>query len=443
MNYTELAVNIFKAGIESVKPDRLIKNNVTVRQNLLTVGGQPFDLRMINRIYVVGAGKASGLMAQTLEEILGDHISGGTVVVKYGHKAPCKKIEILEAGHPYPDAAGIEATRRIVEICRNAGENDLVLFLLSGGGSALLADYPENSSLEEMMQLSKILVNSGATINEINAVRKHLSRVKGGQLARLTHPAKMVSLMLSDVVGDPLDVIASGPTIADPSTFSDAIKVLKKYKVDNIIPRTLLQLLVDGCNGKVPETPKSGDPLLKDVANLVIGNNMLALKAGLQFAETRSVTGKIIADSLEGNTGDITAMIVKEAVEFKSQTDVEKPFCLLFGGETTLKVTGNGLGGRNQHMALKAASLLRGQKGIAFLAGGTDGTDGPTDMAGAVVDCDTWNKAASSGIDAQKYLDEFNSFYFFKKAGGHVFTGPTMTNVMDMVVVILYPAVSN
>ena len=435
MNYSETAINIFKAGIESVKPDRLIRANVSIRSGNLVIGRQEFDLTAIEKIRVVGAGKASGLMAQALEEVLGDHISSGTVVVKYGHKAPCRKIEILEAAHPYPDAAGVDATRKVMQICRDAGEKDLVICLLSGGGSALLTDYPEGSSLEELMQFSKAVVNSGATINEINAVRKHLSMVKGGQLARLAYPARMVSLMLSDVVGDPLDVIASGPTVADPTTFRDAVGILAKYGIDGGVPKCLMERLSDGCAGRVPETPKLGDPLLDRTANLVIGSNRLALESGLNFAKKKGLKGVIVTDRLEGNTEDVAALIINQSTEIKKS--VHEPYCLLFGGETTLKVTGSGMGGRNQHLALKAAFLLRDLDNVTLLAGGTDGTDGPNDMAGSVVDCTTWEKAADAGIDGRKYLDNFDSFHFFQKSGGHVFTGPTMTNVMDMIIVIL------
>jgi len=312
-----------------------------------------------------------------------------------------------------------------------------VICLLSGGGSALLTDYPDGSSLDELMKFSKMLVNSGASINEINAVRKHLSSVKGGQLARITHPARMLSLMLSDVVGDPLDVIASGPTVADTSTFGDAVNVLVKYGIDRTAPANLLQLLKNGYSGKRPETPKPADPMLDRTANLVIGSNKLALESGLRFARTQGLDGEIITDRLEGNTEEIAGMIISRAVDFQKSRGLHKPYCLLFGGETTLKVTGNGLGGRNQHLALKAAFLLKDLAGVTLLAGGTDGTDGPNDMAGAVVDCNTWRNAMDAGIDGNKYLADFDSFHFFQQAGGHVFTGPTMTNVMDVTVVVI------
>jgi hydroxypyruvate reductase/glycerate 2-kinase len=429
----EIARGCFAAGIEAVLPDRLIRSNVARTGDTLSVCGQSFDLRAVRRIFAIGAGKASGLMALALEEVLGDRLTGGAVVVKYGHATPCKRIEILEAAHPYPDQAGVAATREIMRLCEEAGEHDLVLCLWSGGGSALLADAPEGCSLDEVMSTSKALVNSGASIGEINAVRKHLSRVKGGQVARLAYPAQTVSLILSDVVGDPLDVIASGPTVADPSTFADALRVLRSYRLDAQIPPRILHVLNEGMAGRIPETPKAGDPLLARTGNRIIGSNRLALEAASRYAQTQGLKSVIVTDRLEGNTEAAAELIVKTALERQTQ----EPLCLLFGGETTLRVTGTGLGGRNQHLALKAALLLKGQRGITVLAGGTDGTDGPTDSAGAVVDEHTCERAAALGIDAEQSLLAFDSYPFFKKTGGHVFTGPTRTNVMDMAVVII------
>jgi glycerate 2-kinase len=435
MNDRELAIKVFNAGIEAVKPDRLICEHVRIRPPWLEIGSARFDLCEVKKIHVIGAGKASGLMAQALEHALGDGIETGTVVVKYGHACACRKIQVLEAGHPYPDDAGVEATRKIVRLCREAGEGDLVLCLWSGGGSALLADYPAGCSLEEWIAFSKTLVNSGATIAEINSVRKHLSAVKGGQLARLAHPAHVVSMALSDVVGDPLDVIASGPTVADTSTFAQAEETMRRYGLSAEAPRGVLQRLAAGVRGEIPETPKPGDPLLSRTTNMVIGNNRMALEAGLEFARQHGCEGVVITDRLEGDTNQAAQLAVPAALDIARDGGLDR-LCLLFGGETNLKVAGTGLGGRNQHLALAAAKLLRGVRGVTLLAGGTDGTDGPTDAAGAVVDGTTWERALEAGIDPQKYLENFNSYEFFQQTGGHVFTGPTMTNVMDMVVVV-------
>ena len=433
-----LLIDAFKAGVESVRPDRLIRDCVRFSGDSLTVCGSVFPIREKGRLWVVGAGKASALMAQECERKLGDRISGGAVVVKYGHAVSCRRVDILQAGHPYPDLAGVEATRRIVRLCQEAGEDDLVLFLLSGGGSALLADYPEESSLAEVTALSKLLVNSGADIREINAVRKHLSGVKGGQLARLAYPARVVSLILSDVVGDPLDVIASGPTVADASTFADAVEVCRRYGIAPHAPPALMRRLSNGVTGLLPETPKDGDPGLSRTVNFLIGANRKALEASLAFLHTRGVAGEIVTDRLVGGTEAAAEQIVTMAVGRSARERAGSgPYALLFGGETTLTVTGAGLGGRNQHLALKAAQLLNGRHGVTLLAAGTDGTDGPTDMAGGVVDGETWTRAQSQGVDAADKLRSFDSYSFFLSVGGHVYTGPTLTNVMDLVFVLV------
>ncbi|MFA7172372.1 MAG: glycerate kinase [Kiritimatiellia bacterium] len=437
INKMQFARKCFEAGIAGVAPDRLIRNNVSLQKEMLVINGHAFDLSIFRRIFVVGAGKASGLMAFTLEEVLGDQVTGGVVVVKYGHAAPCRRIEILEAAHPYPDQAGVEATQKMMRLCEEARESDLVLCVWSGGGSALLTDVPEGGRLDDVMRLSKALVNSGAEIGEINAVRKHLSRVKGGQLSRLAYPAQVVSLILSDVVGDPLDVIASGPTVPDASTFEDALVVLRKYQLKEQMPARLLQILKQGAAGHIPETMKISDPALARTVNQIIGSNRIALEAAGQYAQTQVASVRIVTDRLEGNTEAAAAEIVRVACEAQTNADIPKPACLLFGGETTLQVTGGGVGGRNQHLALKAALLLRGRKGITVLAGGTDGTDGPTDMAGAVVDGNTCAEAERVGLDAEASLRSFDAYPFFKKVGGHVYTGPTLTNVMDMAIVVI------
>jgi len=432
-----LARACFRAGIAGVAPDRLIRDHVRLDERALTIGGHVYDLDRVGRIFVVGAGKASGLMALALEEVLGDRVTDGAVVVKYGHAVPCRRIGVMEAAHPYPDQAGVEATQKIMRLCGEAREEDLVLCVWSGGGSALLADVPDGCALEDVSRLSKALVNSGADIGEINAVRKHLSRVKGGQLARLAYPAQVVSLILSDVVGDPQDVIASGPTVADPTTFEDALAVLRERRLEADVPPQLLQLLKDGAEGRLPETPKAGDPALARTVNRIVGSNRIALEHAARYARSQGAEAKIVTDRLEGTTEAAAAEVVRAACEAQSDAGLSKPACLLFGGETALHVSGCGVGGRNQHLALRAALLLRGRKGVTVLAGGTDGTDGPTDMAGAVVDGNTCAEAEQAGVDAAQCLRAFDSYVFFQKAGGHVFTGPTRTNVMDMAVVIV------
>ena len=432
-----VAEQIFLAGVESVIPDKMIGRQVFVKNETLFIAELQIELENIDNIYVVGAGKASGKMGEEIENILGDRITRGQVLVKYGHGCELKYINVSEAGHPLPDYNGYVATKTLIEIARAATVNDLIICLVSGGGSSLLTDFPEESSIADLVALNQLLLKSGADIKEINTVRKHLSKVKGGQLAKAAHPAKVLSLVLSDVIGDPLDMIASGPTVADTTTFEDALSVLEKYKLVSGIPKSFLNYLENGREGIHPETPKPGDPVFNNVQNIIIGSNKIALEACRQKAMAEGLDTFIITSELEGDTIEASNKIIDTALTFQNDHEIKKPCCLLFGGETTIKVTGNGTGGRNQHLALYAALLLKDKKGITLLSAGTDGSDGPTPAAGAVVDTQTFKDASLKKLDIEKYLQNFDSFHFFEKAGGHIITGPTMTNVMDIIVVII------
>ncbi len=437
MKYWALAEKIFLAGVERVLPENLISKEMMIRSNRLLIGSLEFSLEAIDKIFVIGAGKASAMMAAEVEKILGNRITEGHIVVKYGHSCKLKYIKVTEAGHPVPDSKGYQATKAILKIAGKAGINDLVICLISGGGSALLADFPEESSPEEMISLSNLLINSGASITEINTVRKHLSLVKGGQLARAVTPGTTISLILSDVIGDPLDVIASGPTTPDPTTYKNAFNVLEKYNLTRSVPAGILSYLKNGCSGMIEETPKPGDTLFKKTFNLLIGTNRIALEASKMKAEQLGFSPFIIDDKLQGDIYGVAKNITGMAIKYKNDDNVLKPACLLFGGEPTLRMTGHGIGGRNQHLALLCSKLIQTQIGITVLAAGTDGTDGPTDAAGAVVDSYTVKDALSKNIDPEKYINEFDSYNFFKKAGGHIITGPTGTNVMDIVIAII------
>jgi glycerate 2-kinase len=437
MNNRTIAEQIFLAGVERVLPDRLINKAMYLQDDKLFINDFSFNPDQAKNIFVIGAGKASALMAAEVERILGDRITEGHIVVKYGHSCKLNKIKVTEAGHPVPDANGFSATRSIIDIAEKATGNDLVICLLSGGGSALLADFPAGSSSEEIMIVNNLLVRSGASIGEINTVRKHLSCVKGGQLARTVYPGTLVSMILSDVIGDPIDVIASGPTVPDPTTFQMAVEVLNKYNLTGLVPGGIFEYLHDGASLKRPDTPKATDPAFKKTLNILIGNNRLALDAARRKAADFNFNSEVISDHLDGDVSEVSEYIVSTALKYNRDTAVSKPLCLLFGGEPTVRVTGKGTGGRNQHLALCCSVLLREQNGITVLSAGTDGNDGPTSAAGAVVDCNTINDAVSQNIIPDEYLRDFDSFNFFSKAGGHIITGPTMTNVMDIIVVII------
>ena len=437
MNSRTIAEQIFLAGVESVMPDRLITGIMHLKDSCLEINDLRFSLESVEHIYVIGAGKASAMMGAEVEKVLGELISEGYIVVKYGHACKLKYIDVTEAGHPVPDDNGFKATSEILRIAGMASTDDLVICLLSGGGSSLLPDISEGCSANDMIKVNDLLVNSGASISEINAVRKHLSVVKGGQLARIVYPATLVNLILSDVPGDQLDVIASGPTVPDPTTYMQALTVLGNYKLTQHLPHGILTFLREGAVGKRPETPKTGDPAFDKTFNILVGSNRMALEAAKSKALEFNVNAVIIDDQLQGDTSSVAEYLIEKAIKFKNDTDEIKPVCLLFGGETTVKVNGNGVGGRNLHLALSASILVQNHPGITILSAGTDGNDGQTDAAGAVVDSDTVFNAISKGVNPEKYLTEFDSYNFFKRAGGLIMTGPTMTNVMDIIVVIV------
>lgn len=416
------ALAIFRAAVEAADPRRTVKAAL-----------EKEDLSRFRRIFVVGAGKASAAMAQAAEQALGRRIAGGWINTKDGHLAPLKRITLHEASHPVPDARGVAGARRIAEIAAQAQEGDLLLCLISGGGSALLPLPLDPVSLEEKQETTRLLLACGATIHEINAVRKHLSAIKGGRLARLAQPATVLALLLSDVVGDPLDVIGSGPTAPDTSTFASAWAVIEKYGLQAKIPRTARRLLEDGLAGKVEETPKPGDPCFRRTRNVIVGSNRLAVDAAARKARELGYRPLVLSTTIEGETRDIAAMHAAIAREIAATgRPARPPVCVISGGETTVTLRGKGLGGRNQEFALAAAIALEGVPGVLAFSAGTDGTDGPTDAAGAMADGETLRRAAALGIDARRALQDNDSYRFFQPLGDLVITGPTGTNVMDV-----------
>lgn len=427
---------IFLAGIESVLPEKLIQSQMKLSDDLLQIAGKTFPLSRFRHIYVLAVGKAAALMAKETENVLGNRITDGHVVTKYGHKTNLQYLTLTEAGHPIPDIEGVKGMQKIFDIISQTDENDLIIWLISGGASALMADFPEGTTLDDLKLTNELLVKCGADITEINTVRKHLSKVKGGQLARALYPATTVCLILSDVIGDKLDVIASGPMVSDPTTFADALAVVEKYSLKDLLPAPMLRYLLKGVNGSIPETPKPGNPIFQNVFNYIIGSNRIALESAAKKAREMGFETNIITDKLEGDDKTVANFIL-ETIDNYRQPNRDKATCLLFGGESTVKVLGKGVGGRNQHLALYLATRIDRRKNITILCGGTDGTDGPTDAAGAIVDNETMAEAGKKNIDPHHYLYNNDSYLFFQQAGGHLITGNTGTNVMDMIVVII------
>lgn len=427
------ALQIFLHAVEAVKPSTLIHNHVHRHGRHLFISGEDVEFKEEQRLFIIGAGKASALMAQTLEVIAGDLISSGIVVTKYEHGLALNRITLIEAAHPIPDANSVLATQEILNLTAGLTKDDVVIFLLSGGASALLADYPEGSSLKKVQHTYDLLLKSGADIHEMNTVRKHLSNVKGGQLARHIHPARLFSLILSDVVGDDLDVIGSGPTVPDKGTFQDAQKVLEKYNLTNQVPQVIAQHISNGCTSKIPDTPKEGDASFLSTQNFLIGSNQIALEAAASKARELGYQPHIISSTLQGEARELAKMIVEKTKGSVSSA----PACLLWGGESTVKIKGKGLGGRSMELALAAGIELVGNINITVLSAGTDGTDGPTDATGAFVNSYIMKKAAVAGLDASSYLDNNDSYNFFAQAGGLIKTGATQTNVMDIMLALI------
>ena len=434
------ALEIFYQGLNAVKPQPAIETHCHVNSTVLTVDSQSYDLSSFKHIWVVGAGKAAASMASALEHLLGDSISGGWITVKYDHLAPLKTINILEAGHPIPDKNGITGTRNIMNVASSATPEDLVICLISGGGSALLPLPAEGLTLEDKQSTVKALLACGATIHEINTLRKHLSAIKGGQLAQKVHPATLITLILSDVVGDNLDVIASGPTVPDETTFEDCIAVIKKYDLEDKLPQAVITHLQNGAAGKIPETPKPHMPFFQNSQNIIIGSNFMALMAAEQKAKDLGYDTMVLSSQLEGDTAESAKFHCAIAKGILSSGHpVNPPACILSGGETTVKLKGTGLGGRNQEFALVSAFEIHNQNNIVVLSAGTDGTDGPTDAAGAVSDNHTIDKAVSENLNSEAYLTNNDSYHFFKQLDDLVITGPTLTNVMDLRILLVKP----
>jgi len=429
---------IFMVGIRAVDPEEAVRCHIELSGNELRVGGCSYQLERFKRIFVTGFGKATAPMAKALEQILGERLTGGWITVKYGHGLPLKKIRVMEAGHPVPDQAGLEAARYILERLKVCTEHDLVLCAFSGGGSALCPAPRPPILLEEKQVTTRLLLECGADIFELNSLRKHMSLSKGGQLAKIVYPARVVSLFLSDVVGDPLDVIASGPTVADPGTFADCIRIIERYGLSEKLPASVLELLRNGASGLVEETPKPNDVVFERVQNLVVGSNRAALLASAQKASELGYVPLVLSSFVQGEAREIAqafAAIGKEIVS--SGHPVSAPACVLAGGETTVTIRGEGKGGRNQEFALAVALGLDGWPKISVLSAGTDGSDGPTEAAGAFAGADTCRNGAHKGLNPFDHLSRNDSYSFFKAIGDLFITGPTRTNVMDVICMIV------
>jgi glycerate 2-kinase len=433
-----IARDLLRAALAAVEPGAAVARALALAPSggALLVEGVAVPLAPTARVVLVGAGKASPAMARACEAVLGDRLSAGLVLAKRGHVvSPPARIAVVEAGHPVPDGESLRGTRELVSLISGLGPEDLVLVVLSGGASSLLALPPEGIALEDLVALGELLLCSGAPIEEANAVRKHVSLVTGGRLARLASPARVVALVLSDVVGSAFDVIGSGPTAPDRSTFADALAVLSRRGLEASVPRSVARHLAEGARGLHPETPKPGDPDLARVRNVLVGSNELAVLAAAERARSFGLEPLVLTTTLEGEAREVGRVLGAILVEVAARgRPARRPACLLAGGETTVTLRGTepGTGGRNQEVALSAAAVLDGLEGVLLVALATDGNDGPTDAAGAMVDGATLALGRAAGLDVHDHLARHDSTPFLAATGDLLLLGPTGTNVQDV-----------
>lgn len=430
--------DIFYSGLKAVEPGAAIKRYCHLADDHLYIGNRVYDLLQFNNLFVIGAGKATAPMASALENILGKRITKGVISVKYNHVTELSNVRQIEAGHPIPDENGIKGTNTILDMAKDAGEDDLILCLISGGGSALLPGPARGLTLQNKQDTMHVLLSCGAAIHEINTIRKHISQIKGGNLARIAYPATLISLILSDVVGDVPDIIASGPSVPDSSTFHDCMKIIDRYHIMKELPESIVKHIKEGMSGNIPENPKQNDRIFEKTHNLIVGSNMEAILSAQKKAESLNYNTIVLSSMIEGETRHVARVHTAIAREIrKTGLPVQPPACILSGGETTVTIKGKGKGGRNQEFALASAFDIAEEKNIAVFSGGTDGNDGPTDAAGAISDTNTIKKATELGLDPGKYLANNDSYHFFKQTGDLFITGPTNTNVMDLRIILV------
>lgn len=426
---------ILSSAMSAVDPAVAVKHILIRQGKRLLVAGKSYDLSRLNHIWLIGVGKAGVPMAQSVVEVLGDRLSGGIVIVKEGFAMGSlpEHVTLLEAGHPIPDQRGQAGAQQIECLLQPLQPDDLVLCLISGGGSALLPHPVIGVSLPDLQLLSQYLLDCGASVNEINTLRKHVDQFKGGQLVRFASPARVVSLILSDVVGNPLDIIASGLTVPDPSTYLDSFNILQKYSLVDRVPPSIIAHLQKGMQGEIPDTPKPGDALFNRVQNEIVGSNIIACQAACKKAQELGFNTQILTTYLQGEArqaGGFLASVIRQISD--TGQPISRPACIIVGGETTVTIKGSGKGGRNLELALAAAIDLVGLPDVALITLATDGNDGPTDAAGAIVNGDTFHRAEQLGLNPLLFINNNDSYPFFESLNELIKTGPTQTNVNDL-----------
>ncbi len=430
------AYSILSEAISAVDPSACIYRAMNKESETVIINDSSYDLSLYDNIYAIAFGKAAISMSKAIEDILGDYLTGGVAITKYGFVDSLTKMKVYEASHPIPDGTSVAAGKTIHDFLEHTGEKDLIFFLISGGGSALITLPRKGISITDIVKLTNGLIRAGATIDELNTIRKHLCSIKGGGLAKMAYPSQSVSLILSDVVGDPLDVIASGPTVPDTSTFDEFYEIVQRY--DLKLSPAVSGLLEDGLEGVVDETPSFGAHVFESASHYLVGNNALALQEAEKKASELGYNTTILTSSIIGEAKEVAKVFAAIAREERLRgTPLPLPACILAGGETTVTMKGKGAGGRCQEMALSFGIEVVDLEGVLFLAAGTDGSDGTTDHAGAFADGDTVQRGKNVQMDARRELYDNNSYVYFKETGDLITTGPTGTNVMDIYMILI------
>jgi hydroxypyruvate reductase len=431
---------VLNAALAAVDPVQVVRNNLKSENRSILVGNQSIQLNERGNLYLAAAGKASIPMVSAVLDLVGDRISGGVVITKYGHRDRSLEerfveldIQVFEAGHPVPDPNGIKATEYLINFLQRTTPEDQVICLISGGGSALLTSPVPPISLDELISLTSVLLASGISIVEFNILRKHLDLLKGGGLAKFAYPAQLISLILSDVVGDPVEIIASGPTVPDSSTYNDCLEIIRRFELEDNIPDAILDHFQKGMRTEIEETPKPDDKIFNNSFTRIIGSNSTAVNAAVQQAQLQGMETLLLTTFLEGEArcaGEFLSTIARQLTADESL--LSRPACIVAGGETTVTIKGNGLGGRNQELALGAVKNIADLPDCLLITLATDGGDGPTDAAGAVINGETLQRALQKGLDPTSYLQNNDSYHFFEQLGDLLKPGPTMTNVNDL-----------
>jgi glycerate-2-kinase len=436
----EIILEVIEKTLTDIDPKKIINSQIFLKNNTLQIKKEKINLNNFENIILIGGGKATGSMAEAFADIIKDKIVDGLIVVPKGTstKYNIKNVKIQESSHPIPDEMSVDGANKLLSLASRAGKNDLVICLISGGGSSLMALPKEGIALKDKKKLNNLLLKSGASINEINTVRKHISGFKGGQLAKKIYPATMINLFLSDVIGDKLESIASGPTVPDPTTYQESKNILNRYNLWEISPKSIRTIISKGINGFINDTPKKNEKYFKKSYNIVIGNNYLACKSAINTLNEMGLNTALLSSSIEGEAREVGLMLGSIARETAtSRSSLRPPIGIVTGGETTVKVIGNGKGGRNQELSLSAANKISKIKGISIASFSTDGIDGPTDAAGAIIDSGTIARSQKLKLNYKEYLKNNNTYTFFSLIGDLILTGYTGTNINDITISVI------